>query len=543
MKHGLNTDFSCVLFLLDCIFQAVLPASGQTAPAEVIRQTFQELKNKIPEMSSRDTAAISVVQHPAFWLCSDGATTLSIDRNGNVSYKKTFGWSNQSVLDLLTQTNSSKSAADQSSNDAKLIEETRRLATTLLTPEQATSFKPFVKHEILLLAQLPDGQISKSPGRIIIRLYAPKQFLSLGYFQAVFDPNDKLQRIDLECFESSQGKSLAKVLFPTDLPLPPSYRLVGAKPFTLGCFFSPAEYRFEVSAFHTEDEPLLNVQATSNPYSRDNFDVSSPWRTSVPLYVQSKDYHWWSWQHWQQYGRVGTFRGSWVLQNGVGSWENSNQVLFHRSLASYGFIQGLPTKTRMFDKDGPLDSPKKYPFGSNFDYTQAFFDDLEKCSVAFFFTHGGLVDGKFQLQQQLDIWANFMPQQRSLGEGKLRHLFIEACSGFAYLREPQNAHLLETWIRGAQIDGLRTVCGIDGEETSLEAVGWEFFGYYNKWESISDAWVFGQLDENPAQFPVTVSYGETPEEAVDTLLHGRFSDERAGAKYIVVSDWTSISKK
>ena len=163
--------------------------------------------------------------------------------------------------------------------------------------------------------------------------------------------------------------------------------------------------------------------------------------------------------------------------------------------------------------------------------------------MAFFFSHGGLIDGTFQLQQQLDVWAKVMPRTTKLGEGELRHIFLVGCSAFTYLREPEGAHLFKTWVREAQIDGLRTACGCDGGASYLEGTSWEFFGYYNKWESISDAWVFGQLDENAAQFPVTVSYGETPEEAVDTLLHGRFSDERAGAKYVVISDWTSVSKE
>jgi len=140
MKLGFVKHIWYALLPIGCIFLAVLPASAQTAPADVIRQTFEELKNKIPEMSSPSATAISVVQYPAFWLCSDGATTLTIDRYGNISYKRTHGWSNQSALDLLTQTNSSQPATDQPSNDAKLVEKTRELAKTRLTLDQAASF-------------------------------------------------------------------------------------------------------------------------------------------------------------------------------------------------------------------------------------------------------------------------------------------------------------------------------------------------------------------------------------------------------------------
>ena len=528
------------LFLLGCLFSAVLTASAQTAPADVIRRTFEELKNKLPEMSSPGTAAISVVPYPAFWLCGDGVTTLTIDRYGNISYKRTHGWANQSAINLLEQTNALKPAMDETANDAKLVERTRRLAKIWLTLDQASSFKPVIHHEILLLARLPDGQINKSSGRIIIRLYGPEQYLGSGYFQAVFDPDDRLLRVDLGRFDNSQGKSLAKEVFPKDMPLPPPYKMVGAKPLTLGCFFNPAESRFECNAFDTEGEPFFDLQTTANPFGRDHYDVSNLFRVSVPLYHQSKDYYFWAWEEWQRCGEVGTFRGNWIVRNGVGSWENSNQVLFHRSFASYSLVQGLPTKTRVFDKDGPLDSPKKYPWGWDLDYTQTFYDDLEKCNVAFFFSHGG--GKRFGLQQQLDVWVNFMPQTEDLGEGNLRHIFLASCAGATYLREPEGANLLDTYIREAKVNGLRTVCAFDGG-ASYGVIGWRFFSHYNKFETVSDSWVFGMLDESPIHFPVTVSYGETPDEAVDTLLHGRFSDERAGAKYVVISDWTTDSKK
>jgi hypothetical protein len=134
-----------------------------------------------------------------------------------------------------------------------------------------------------------------------------------------------------------------------------------------------------------------------------------------------------------------------------------------------------------------------------------------------------------------------MPQTQKLGEGKLRHLFLASCSSATYLRDPK-PDLLETYIREPKIDGLRTICAFDGG-ASFGVIGWRFFSHYNNFETVSDSWTFGMLDENPEHFPVTVSYGETPDGAVDTLLHGRFSDERAGAKSAVVSDWTCVSKE
>jgi len=501
-------------------------ACAQNNPSALLRQTFIDFKSHYGEVSQGARAQLTVGHSPTLWVCSDGAARLWIDVNGNLSFQR-----------IEKASSPSEGQTTAAADDQALIARTREFAKTVLTPDQAASFSAKLKQEVLRVVSLPNGDPQRMSGRRIIRLTGPAQFMHAGHFQAMFDPQGRLMRVDLAFLENSRGKALAKSLFPGGTALAASVKPMPEKPVTLGCFYSPREYRFEVSALHTEDEPFLNVQIAGNPFGRDNFDLSSETGTLVPLYVQSKDYRWWSWQHWQQYGRVGTFRGNWMSQSG-GSWENANRVMFHRSLTSYAFVQGPPTKTRVLGHGEPKPGEKRYPFGASFDFGQPFYDDLEKCNVAFFYTHGGKVNGIYQMQQQFDVWVHMMPPTGALGQGHLRHLFLVTCSAFTDLREPQSAHLMQTWIRKAKVAGLRTACGTDGEETMLEGTAWEFFGYYNKGDSISDAWTMAMLDENFRQFPVTLAYGSSPEDALQSLRHGRFSDEPAAAKYAAISDWT-----
>ena len=136
-----------------------------------------------------------------------------------------------------------------------------------------------------------------------------------------------------------------------------------------------------------------------------------------------------------------------------------------------------------------------------------------------------------------DVWVMLMPPGRRLGVGNLRHLFLDGCAAFTYRREPQSAHLVETWIRRAPARGLRTACGVDGVSSGLDRSGWRFFGYYNKGESISDSWAFASLDEYIENCPATAAYGKTTGEALESLLTGRFSDQGVEAMAVAISVW------
>ncbi len=526
--------FRCAAVI--CLWTVVPNQLVHAAPADLAQKTFESFKTKYPELSQAKAGRVSTVRYPSYWSCSDESSTLLIDINGNITYKRMPRWSGQTLIEQFASANPPAYSEKTADDDAKLIERTRELAKALLTDEQASSFRPMVKHEVLLMSKMPDVKVCKLVGRTLVRLYAPRK-LDIGYFQAIFDPQDKLLRIDLQFVGYFQENSPAKSLFPASAVVPPVK--LGEKPVTMGCFFCPSEFRFEVCALEIESERYFDVLTPANPFHNDNFDISDRYGTNIPAYMRSGSYHWYSWEHWRQYGRVGTFRGNWNVRNGVGTWDYPNQVVLHRSLATYGLVQGPPTETRI--EDGPRNTKKKYPYGKDKDYAPAFFDDLEKCNVACFFTHGGLIDGTFQLSQQMDVWVNFMPKGRKLGEGGLRHIFLMACAGATYLKEP-GAHLLETWIRDAQVDGLRTACAADGLSTGGEGSGWWFYGHYNKGDSVSDSWTLGMLDESADHFPVTIAYGQSPSDAMDTLLHGRFSVEKAGNQYIAISDWIDAGK-
>jgi hypothetical protein len=71
----------------------------------------------------------------------------------------------------------------------------------------------------------------------------------------------------------------------------------------------------------------------------------------------------------------------------------------------------------------------------------------------------------------------------------------------------------------------------------LDRGGWRYFGYYNKGESISDSWALSLLAEGFDNWPATAAYGATPAEAIESLLSGRFSDQKIDAKAVAISLW------
>ncbi len=387
------------------------------------------------------------------------------------------------------------------------------------------------KRETLLLARIPRGTITEMPGRAIVRLLGQDD-IDTGYFQAVFDPKGALLRVDLAFGDARSSDFCIPALLPR---LSAGGKPSGDKPLTLGCFFDPGEYRFEISAFAVEGEPFLNLKEVSNPFGRDGFDLKLPHRVSVSRYRESQDYHWWCWAWWRRYGRVGGFRGNWLEREGLAGWEYpQHQLLRHRSLASYGLVGGPPRQTKVIQQP---DGPVEYPFAISRNMEATFYRDLEQCHVAFLFTHGGPIQGIYQVRRGLDVWVVLMPYPRKLGVGNLRHLFLDGCAAFTYRREPEAAHLVRTWIREAPANGLRTACGVDGAASLLDRGGWRYFGHYNKGESISDSWAFALLDEYVENCPASAAYGNTIGEALESLLMGRFSDQKIQAKAVAVSVW------
>jgi hypothetical protein len=496
----------------------------------VPRKAFQEFRREAPGISASSEAARTaptVTGNPSYWECSDGETILTVDLRGNASYTKALGWSPNPPSGDPDPSRRASSAPDQ----AGLIQRTRQLAMSWLAAEKVRSLKPAVKRETLLLAQMPDGNITDMPGRTIVRLLGQDE-IGTGHFQAVFDPKGALLRVDL-AIDDARTEDLCN--FAVLARLSAGRKSGGDTPLTLGCFFDPGEYRFEISAFAVEGEPFLDVYQVANPFGRDGFDLNAPHRVSARHYRESQDYHWWCWAWWQRYGRVGAFRGNWLERGRRAGWEYPrHRLLHHRSLASYALVEGPPRQTKVIQQS---DGPVEYPHAISRNLEAAFYRDLEQCHVAFVFTHGGPIKDVYQVRCGLDVWAVLVPSSRKLGVGNLRHLFLDGCAAFSYRRDRETAHLVTTWIRQAPANGLRTACGVDGNASLLDRGGWRYFGFYNKGESVSDSWAFALLDEYVENCPATAAYGNTIGEALESLINGRFSDQKIKAKAVAISVW------
>jgi hypothetical protein len=183
----------------------------------------------------------------------------------------------------------------------------------------------------------------------------------------------------------------------------------------------------------------------------------------------------------------------------------------------------------------------QYPHAITRHLDPSFYTDFEQCRVAFLLTHGGAIEGVFQIRRGPDVLVVPLPVSRKLGVGDLRHLFLDGCGAFTFRRgnAALQAHLVQTWIQQAPVDGVRTDSGSDGDAAGLDRRGWRYSGYYNKGESDSDSWAFATLDENIENCPVTAAFASTTREALGSLLTGRFTDQRAESKAVAISLWAS----
>jgi hypothetical protein len=512
-------------------------APRRLAPADIPRRIFEEFRKEAPGLSASSVASrnsATVMAYPSYWECGDGQTLLTVDVRGNASYRKTAGWSPNPPGNNADPNRPAYSGLDE----AKLIEKTRQLAKPWISADSERSLTPAVKRETVLLALVPDGQITEMAGRTIVRLRGGNE-LDTGYFQAVFDPTGAPLRVDLALANARTADYCNLALLAR---IPAHGQAKNDKPLALGCFFDPDEYRFEITALSVEGERFLDLYQAANPFGRDDYDLHRPHRVSARHYSQSEDYHWWCWTWWQRYGRVGGFRGNWLKKGSKAVWQYThNHLLHHRSLASYGLVGGSPRQTKVIER--PNGPPVEFPHAVNQHFEPAFYRDLEQCHVAFMFSHGGRLGDFYQMRRGLDVWVVLMPGSGKLGTGNLRHLFLSGCAAFNYRNDRATEHLERTWIRRAPADGLRTVCGADGGAGMLDRGGWRYFGYYNKGESISDSWALSLLDEGFENWPATAAYGATPAEAIESLLSGRFSDQKIDAKAVAISLWAGSTPR
>jgi hypothetical protein len=180
------------------------PALALEEP-DVAGNAFQRFQKQAAEMSAHGKArrtAPAFTAHRAFWQCSDGETTLTVDLRGNASYKRVRGW----LPEAPPGRKASSGHPNRSLDDSSLIQKTRQLASPWLPEEELRTLKPALKRETLLLAKPPAGTITELPGRTIIRLLGPDD-IGGGSFQAVFDPTGGLLRMDV-AFANARTKDL-----------------------------------------------------------------------------------------------------------------------------------------------------------------------------------------------------------------------------------------------------------------------------------------------------------------------------------------------
>lgn len=503
-----------------------------------MRQLFRAFANLIPEIPTARGSAPRAQEHPTFSMCSDAAAALTVDIHGRTSYRREGGWNHQSLDPSEFSDTQPKLPVDKGPAAIKnSISCSLAVGKKILKPEVFKSAKGVVKQEVVVVADIAEAKPAFALGRILVRLMVD----DTHYLQAVYSPGGELQRVDLFLTPDHCSQSIADIFKAKQLPkrmMQPQEAL--GDELTLGCFYSTSEDRFNLAAYGCAGEEFLDVTQERNPFVKDKLSREMPQTSKISAYPESdadrykkrdaamvawvEEYRksdasrFWCWYWWDLYGRVGSFRGN-SIPHKEGKWTMPNhRLLFVNSLGSYA-TQG--------------DFPKKY-------WSQGFLRDLTSCNVAYLYAHAGPIDGILQTEGPAPAWVRFFPQN-NISDSSLRHLLIEGCGTFTLLHPGKNEHphLVETWIKGKTLEGLRTASGVDGPHGGVERDGWRFFGYYNKGEPISDAWAFGILDENANLWPVTAAYAGSTKTALSDLALGRFSKTKAERGAAVFSIWTS----
>ena len=151
------------------------------------------------------------------------------------------------------------------------------------------------------------------------------------------------------------------------------------------------------------------------------------------------------------------------------------------------------------------------------------------------------------MRKAFDQWIILHEEgDAGLGDGNLRHLFLETCASINWIYGPEEEGVtqnIETdWMNSHVADGIRTVCGTDGSYGGADRSGWRFFGSYHRGESVSQSWVNASIEECTCNHPVVLAYGATEDEAASTLYDGRFSTQRAGTGWVIALEvWVDES--
>ncbi len=330
-----------------------------------------------------------------------------------------------------------------------------------------------------------------------------------------------------------------------------------------GSFFGPDEWRFESTAYSWEGQDFVTTNEPFCPSTWYLWDECNPfyqeyvleWYPCLdPIYPDFSNiwtalyYKYDYWQWWNNKGRTNGVRGNFIPS--TQSWElPSYDVAKHKSLKTYGITDPSNLPTMDWDHcDGNREHDVPSVGGKKLE--QAFYDDLEWNHIAVISTHGGTAfcqpppHGQsldfYQFLKERDLWVSLhRPEDKGLGYGSLRHLFLATCSSMNWNHGPKHGdspNLVSDWMNGHIADGIRTICGADGPLAGSHMSGFKFFNMYRFGDSITQAWFDMIMDECTCNIPVTVAYGSTEDEAAINLFDGRFTKTRGGTGWIIAAE-------
>ncbi len=507
--------------------------AGQPQPPQVYDMAAQAREQFVAfcrEVGDPQDTSPDLQRAPTWLRAANGNWIFTIDLTGNRSLRRLGVQARTAVTPPYAAARLREKPWVSSAVRDKLTEQTRRLAEALAQVRESDG-SAHLKQEVVLICRRDKAEVRRYAGRYLVRLNG----LPHGaYFQVLYGPDQKPVRVETNVRDPVCARLADAIADPAQKGGMTAYRETRG-PLVFGTFFYPTHTHFELNAYSYEGEDFLNVSQRQNPFAHDHFVADPAYPPQTAAYHRSQDYRRWCWAWWDSCGRVGAIRGNWDPQ--AGQWEYPGiKIQFHRSLADYPLKGGEPRETHKYPM--PDGKEHEFPFATAEEFTPLFYQDLERCQVVYITTHGGNLGRRFRLQRDLDVWVKFgPPQEQGLGGGSLRHLFFEGCGGMTYLAEGDRDILTDTWLRSNFIQGIRTISGSDGGHTALDRSGWHFYGRYNKGDSIGDAWALGNLDENVENNPVTIAYGQTRQESIETLVAGRFTTGRTDAKWAAVSLW------
>lgn len=476
-----------------------------------------------------------IANHGTFCLVITDKWLYRIDVSGNQTFKPV-----SNIPSTILSIDSGPIKANTQPSASRL-ENVARGILDLLGHKNVTNLnKVTVKNEVLFLGKKNSTQYQSYAGRQLIRLSTAD---NNTFFQVITDKNSTPIRIDTN-LSSNETLKTTRLLHDTldnaKTIAPPLLETKSA--FHVGTFFDPSEYRFGINAYSYDSKDFLDPRTLGNPFTRQTSGIQLSGlyeQASIGAYLQSSESNFWNYYWWDKYGRVGGMLGNWDPRSK--QWQKGQVSISHHSLSEYRISSSGPLKRNVITlADG---SQKEFPLITNGKLDANFNKDLAYCTIATFSTHGGPINGTFQLRKGLDMWFN-PNMSYELGTGNLRHIIFNGCGAFGCFKQNSNNQsdlsLLTQWLPAKNISGLSTVSGYDGEFIGLDRDGPRFTGYYNKGDSINDAHRNAAIDECTDNAPVTVGYGETTEQALFNAVDARISTAKSNTAYSAASVWRSM---